>query len=300
MILGILLKRNLFDSIKIMKQLLALIVVFLHLAGCSQLAKIFESADAYQPELSNHTILLISDLKWEPLNPARGDKSPQAGTLWGDRNDAVATGFLVKFVDGFSSPPHIHNTTYRAVVISGLIHNDDPDAKPMWMPPGSFWTQPKGEAHITAAKGEHNMALVEINVGPYLVLPTAQAFDRGERPVNIDASNIVWLDLPNTTASPENPKIAYLWGSQESGQVRGAFVKLPRGLNVDVISSAASFHAVVISGDATYHDESPKSLTPGSYFGSEGQAKHMLSSGNTEECIIYIRSDDEFIVNMNK
>ena len=91
------------------------------------------------------TVVLASGVKWEQLNPARGDKSPKAATLWGDRKGPVPTGFLVQFVDGFSSPPHIHNVSYRGVVISGLIHNDDPDAEEMWMPAGSFWTQPKGD-----------------------------------------------------------------------------------------------------------------------------------------------------------
>jgi hypothetical protein len=67
-------------------------------------------------------VVLTSEVEWEKLNPARGDKSPQAATLWGDRKGTVSTGFLAKLVDGFSSPPHIHNATYRAVVISGSIH----------------------------------------------------------------------------------------------------------------------------------------------------------------------------------
>jgi len=58
----------------------------------------------------------VSEVKWEPLNLARGDNTPQAGTLWGDRKGTAPTGFIAKFVDGFSSPPHIHNTTFRAVV----------------------------------------------------------------------------------------------------------------------------------------------------------------------------------------
>ncbi len=39
--------------------------------------------------------VLTSEVKWEQLNPARGDKSPKAGTLWGDRNGTGPTGFLV-------------------------------------------------------------------------------------------------------------------------------------------------------------------------------------------------------------
>ena len=65
-------------------------------------------------ENQTNKVLLSSEIVWEKLNPARGDQSPQAGTIWGDRRGSVATGFLAKFVDGFSSPPHIHNVTYRA------------------------------------------------------------------------------------------------------------------------------------------------------------------------------------------
>ena len=69
-----------------------------------------------------------SDIRFQPLNPARGDSSPKAGVLWGDIKKDVPSGALIVFADGFSSPPHIHNVTYRAVVISGAVHNDDPDA----------------------------------------------------------------------------------------------------------------------------------------------------------------------------
>ncbi len=135
-----------------------------------------ENTIAEPIENPTNSVLLSSEIVWEKLNPARGDQSPKAGTLWGDRNGEVATGFLAKFADGFSSPPHIHNVTYRAVVIKGSIHNDDPEALHMWMKPGSFWTQPRGESHITAARGQENIALVEIDKGPYFVKPIEEAF----------------------------------------------------------------------------------------------------------------------------
>ena len=134
--------------------------------------------------------LRAQDVDWSPLNPARGDKSPQAANLWGDRTEDGATGFLVKFVDGFSSPPHIHNVTYRGVVIAGEVHNDDPDAANMWMPNGSFWTQPAGEVHITAVGPTGGTAFLEIQSGPYLVRPSIEAFDNGERPINMEARNL--------------------------------------------------------------------------------------------------------------
>ena len=242
----------------------------------------------------NSRVVLASDVRWEALNPARGDDSPQAGTLWGDRKAAVPTGFLAKFADGFSSPPHIHNVTYRAVVISGKIHNDDPEAAPMWMPSGSFWTQPKGEVHITAAKGTHNVALVEIDNGPYLVLPTDQVFDSGERPINIDSSNIVWVDMPVIPVSAKRPKVAHLWSDKKKNQSHGKFIKLAAGFNGKIVTESTDFHAVVIKGEIHYHEKSAKFLEPGSYFGSKGKAEHKISSRETEVSIIYIRSNGGF------
>ena len=136
-------------------------------------------------------ITSAEDIEWGALNPLRGDASPRAANLWGDRTQDVSTGMLVKFVKGFSSPPHIHNITYRGVVIEGLVHNDDPGAAKLWLDPGSYWTQPAGEDYITAASGESNMIFLEIESGPYLVQPSDQAFDNGERPINVHSNNVV-------------------------------------------------------------------------------------------------------------
>ncbi|MEW8525387.1 MAG: DUF4437 domain-containing protein [Candidatus Thiodiazotropha endolucinida] len=246
-------------------------------------------------------VILASEVEWEQLNPARGDKSPKAGTLWGDRKSAVPTGFLVKFVDGFSSPPHIHNITYRAVVISGGIHNDDPNAAAMWMPAGSFWTQPKGEVHITAAKGSTNLALVEIDKGPYLVLPTEKAFDSGERPINMDASNIVWVDPPEMPAASNGPKVAYLWGKLQDGEFNGTFVRLPAGFAGKIESDGSTFRAVVIKGQPRYQvsETEVKALEPGSYFSSKGTSTHLVSSNVGEESVIYIRTNGKYDVTPN-
>lgn len=250
-------------------------------------------------------VVLVSEVDWQQLNPARGDKSPQAATLWGDRNGKEATGFLAKFVDGFSSPPHIHNVSYRAVVIAGGIHNDDPNATPMWMPPGSFWTQPAGEVHITASQGA-GIALVEIDSGPYLVLPEDKANDNGERPVNIVPSNIVWLDAMSTSwvAPPVRKtshaaRIAFLWGVHKDGQLNGSFVRLPTGFNGDIRSLGESFQAVVIEGQAILRlsgNARSSSLTPGSYVASQGVVAHRISCSEQIGCVIYVRNKGRFEV----
>ncbi len=244
-------------------------------------------------------VVLTSEVKWEQLNPARGDKSPKAGTLWGDRNGTGPTGFLVQFVDGFSSPPHIHNVSYRGVVISGLIHNDDPDAADLWMPAGSFWTQPKGEVHITAAKGSTNVAYIEIEQGPYLVLPTEKAFDSGERPVNMDTSNIVWVDQPGMPAPDDAPKVAFLWGNPQDGQLSGTLVKLPAGYTGKINSPGSTFRAVVIKGQLQHQvpgETGIETLVPGSFFSSKGESVHQISSEAGEESIIYVRTDGKYEV----
>ena len=253
------------------------------------------------PENITNKVTLASDIEWEMLNPARGEQSPQAGTIWGDRKGTVATGFLAKFVKGFSSPPHIHNVSYRGIVIKGLIHNDDPNAEKMWMPAGSYWTQPEGEAHITAADDEDNLAYIEIEKGPYLVHPTEKAFDNGERPINVDKSNLVWLDaseinwIENTSSN--GAKVAFLWGKHINGQLNGSLIKLPAGFSGTIKSQGDLFRAVIIKGNTFYQiptEDKVYSLDPGSSFSSNGSSIHNFPSKLKEESIIYIRTNGTF------
>lgn len=295
-----------------MKNIKAFIVVALVFAltivGCTQADL---QSDGSKPSVASSVvasaseILLRSDVDWTPLNPARGDQSPKAATLWGDRAEAGPSGFLVQFADGFSSPPHIHNVTYKGMVISGLVHNDDPDAEDMWLPAGSFWTQPAGEVHITSADASDNVAYIEIEDGPYLVLPEDEAFDNGERPVNVEQSNLVWLDASNITwieqpgapDSTNGPKLAFLWGAPEDNQLNGTLVTLPTGFTGDLRSSGSTLRAVVIQGKTNYQqsDEATAAdLEPGSYFGSEGDAVHKLSCKADEDCVIYLRAEGKY------
>lgn len=250
------------------------------------------------------SLVLLSDVAWSPLNPLRGDEGPKAGALWGSRTDAGPSGFLVKFTDGFSSPPHIHNITYRGVVISGLIHNDDPKADKMWMPPGSFWTQPAGEAHITAAKGPDSVAYIEIDGGPYLVRPAREAVDNGERPINVDKSNLVWrdasditwIDQRGTPASAGNLEVAFLWGAAKSGQSNGVLVKLPTGVTAELRSKDSTLRAVLIRGQLNYRlagETETMTLEPGSYCGSEAEMTPKVSCERSR-CLVYVRAEGKF------
>ena len=243
------------------------------------------------------SVVLLDDVKWEPLNPARGDQSPQAGTLWGDRNGTTATGFLLKPVDGFRSPEHIHNVSYRGVLISGLIHNDDPGAADMWMPAGSFWTQPKGEVHITAARGADTLAYIEIESGPYLVHPADEAFDSGERPINVDASNLVWIGSPRTSSPEDVARVAYLWGNPRGGYLNGRLVEIPTGYVGNSPGHSATLRVVVIQGTIRLMTDAATGadmLGPGSFLMLEvGLAPH-LACETGSNCIVYVRTEGDF------
>lgn len=250
-----------------------------------------------------------AEVSFQPLNPARGDASPQAGVLWGDIREDVPTGTIIRFQPGFSSPPHIHNITYRAVVISGAVHNDDPTAEPMWMGPGSFWTQPAGATHITAAREDAGLstAFLEIQEGPYLVQPKDRAFANGEFPVNVEADNIVWIDAADVAwvdapGAPEGagqPQMAFLWGDPSNTGKNGTFLKLPAGFEGTISGGDAWLRAVVISGAATHQapgtsDATP--LDPGSYFGSATATGHDVACTSAEPCIFYVSAEGKYDV----
>ena len=141
----------------------------------------------------------------------------------------------------------------------------------------------------------------------YLVLPAEKAFDSGKRPVNVDASNIVWLDASDITwidqpampASANGPKVAFLWGNPQDDQLNGNLVKLPAGFTGKIHSHGSTLRAVVIQGQPQYQAPSEtdvKTLEPGSYFSSKGESVHQITSKARKESIIYVRTDDKYEV----
>ena len=250
-------------------------------------------------EQSTSQVVAASNIDWGYLNPLRGDKSPAAADLWGNRTTDTATGMLVRFKKGFESPPHIHNITYRGIVIEGQMHNDDPTAEKMWMPAGSFWTQPAGENHTTAANAETNLIYLEIDSGPYLVKPTNAQFDNGERPLNLHADNIVWLnssDLNDINA--QGVQTTYLGGS--TADMNGSMIKLPAVFKGEIKTDASEFRAVVIAGAVEYNSseqDKAQNLSAGSYVESTGNFTHTIENTSDKTATIYIRTNSKYLVN---
>ncbi|MEO0449407.1 MAG: DUF4437 domain-containing protein [Pseudomonadota bacterium] len=284
-----------------MKRMLAALTVSLlgGLASCETGAPVHHSS----AQLETVRVITPDQVDYQPLNPARGDASPQAGVLWGDIREDVPSGVLLKFAEGFSSPPHIHNITYRAVVISGEVHNDDPEAANMWMGPGTFWTQPAGEVHITSARpGLGGTAFLEILEGPYLVQPGDLAFDNGERPLNLLSSNMMWMTADEFNwidADANGPQVALLWGDLSASALSGSMLKLPAGFAGALWSEGDAIRAVTIQGELTHSVNGLPATTrleAGGYFSSDQDVQHILTCEAQAECLVYVRTTGQFRV----
>jgi hypothetical protein len=112
----------------------------------------------------------------------------------------------------------------------------------------------------------------------------------------LNASNITWVDQPGKLTFANGPKVAFLWGEPDGEQLNGTFIKLPAGFKGTIRSNGSIFGAVVIKGAPEYKmsEADTKTLEPGSYFESEGETVHMVSSAIEEETIIYVRTNGKY------
>lgn len=167
---------------------------------------------------------------------------------------------------------------------------------------GFFLDATEGQVHITSARGADILAYIEIDSGPYLVLPLDKVFDSGEQPVNVHPSNLVWLSAGDLNwvngipgAPPETgPRIAMVWGSMGRNQPRGHLVLLPAGFSGELRSEGPSVRVVVIRGPVALQLEEPspaKSLVEGSYFSSTGPRIHRLEVTTEKSVMLYVRAD---------
>ncbi len=241
------------------------------------------------------TVRSMDTLEWGALNPARGDSSPRAANVWGDRSTEGPAGFLVQFAQDFASPPHIHNVSYRGVVLEGEVHNDDPGAAALRLPPGAYWTQPRGESHITSAYAEVNLAYIEIDQGPYLVHPASAAFDSGEQPLNMHPRNITWLNTHSSRwVDTSNAYLAFLWGDTTGGEGFGSLLKLEARSNVRLTTEGSLFHAVVVQGELEIGEA--QSVRVGAYVGATKPQSLSINVIGEGEALLYIRTEKPFLI----
>ena len=87
------------------------------------IASLLVSASVYiAPSVQAETkVTTAEDINWGYLNAARGDKSPGAADLWGDRTKDTATGMLVRFNKGIEGSITSSGDEFKAVVIQGSL-----------------------------------------------------------------------------------------------------------------------------------------------------------------------------------
>lgn len=71
-------------------------------------------------------------------------------------------------------------------------------------------------------------------------------------------------------------------------------MKLPAGFTAKIQSHGTTFRAVVITGQLEYRGVEARTLKPGSYFGSKGEALHRVSAGAGGECVLYVRTNGNY------
>lgn len=117
--------------------------------------------------------------------------------------------------------------------------------------------------------------------------PTDQAYDTGQRPMNIDGSNIVWID---TTSGAQ---IAYLWASQSNAPPSGTLIKLPRNFQGSLDTENSPVKAVVIQGQLklrTMSIPSETTLSTASYFQTSNTPPIHLINNSDQDTILYLRT----------
>jgi hypothetical protein len=127
------------------RTLLTLAFVFVAIAACNSLLIASDSTAPKSAAEQSSRVVLTSEVKWTYLNPARGDKAPMAGTLWGTPQDGQLNGTLVKLPAGFTGKIHSHASTFRAVVIQG---------QPLYQMPGETDVKALVPDSYFSSKGE--------------------------------------------------------------------------------------------------------------------------------------------------
>ncbi|MFC4992891.1 DUF4437 domain-containing protein [Rubritalea tangerina] len=146
------------------------------------------------------------------------------------------------------------------------------------------------------------MAYIEIDSGPYLVMPKEKAFDKGERPVNIVPSNLVWLKhaqtswiTPHTSESP-SPEIAFLWGNPSAQQKSGSFLRLPNTFKGEIKSQNGLLRIVVVKGQLNDTQDPILTLSPGEFFTIKDNQSMPIQTEADNDCTLYIHADGAYTV----
>lgn len=116
----------------------------------------------------------VTELHWGSagVTAPNGAGTLQAAPAFGDLSKGEH-GTFIKMPTGFVSAPHTHTDDYFGIVITGVGVNTDGKGKDIPLPPGSYWFQPGGQAHVTKCISTTECIFFIHQGGKFDYLPTA-------------------------------------------------------------------------------------------------------------------------------
>ena len=236
-----------------------------------------------EPEAPTSSATAAADVPWAPVNPEQPE-GPSWVILEGDPSKGAFT-MMAKLGAGFETPLHKHPAGFTGVVISGEVrHGASKDAAKA-MGPGTMWTEPADEAHVTACVGEEDCVFVGRMDGPMAMTPVDAPSETAKATV-VPAAEIAYQ--PVNPEQPQGPGMALLSGDQ----TQGAFVALarfPGGMITPEHVHTAGYVGVVIAGQIKDGEGAAK--TAGSYWNNAAQHPHETSCVEGQDCVFFVSMD---------
>ena len=241
------------------------------------------AAEAPEPAAPTSSSTNAADVEWAPLNPEQPE-GPSWVVLEGDPTQGAFT-MMAKLGAGFETPLHKHPSGFTGVVISGEVsHGASKDAVKV-IGPGTLWTEPANEAHVTGCVGDEDCVFVGRMDGPMAMTPV-------ETPDETPSASVVGAaDIEYTPVNPEQPEgpgMAVLSGDQTQGAFV-ALVRFPGGLSTPEHVHSASYVGVVISGQI--QDGEGAAKAPGSHWNNAAGHPHQTSCVEGDDCVFFVSMD---------
>ncbi len=257
---------------------LLLVVLSLIAAACGSDGAGFEGVP-----LGSVSIVEAEDIGFAEISPYATFGSAQGNFAEGGH------GTFGIFGAGASSPPHTHSSAYYAVVLEGEMNNPfGTEAAPAALAPGSFWSVPAHDEHVTACLTPERECRFFFHANSAFDFTPLEAMVQ-ER--SATASSIPAADLNLRSLEPYSAA-ATVWGNPASGAF-GAIIELDGGDDTGELAYRNRFTLVPMTGELSISTAGGVlELPTGSLLEAEPNAVHELQCGAGADCTFYVFADE--------
>lgn len=192
------------------------------------------------------------------------------------------------FGAGAASPPHTHSGAYYAVVIDGQMNNPfGTEADPPSLPPGSFWSVPADDEHVTAClTPDRECTFFFHAAGAFDFFPLEEMTQAR----TTDAVAVPVGDLAFRALDPYDAA-ATVWGDPDSGP-HGTMIRIEAGADTGGLAHRNAFSLVPATGSVTIETGGTATALPiGRLLEAAPNTVHSLSCDDDADCVLYLFSD---------